>query len=658
MRFEELGIDTRGKTGRYATTCPKCDHTRTKHRGAKCLTVNDEPGNQWFKCNHPTCGWAGNLEGMDKYKKVHAEAQMPTQQREFSMDARDYLQKRGLSTKTAKQAKLYEQSFKDQLILCFPYFVGITLVNVKFVNTKWVEGETKGPKWWQLPKRIGTKILPFMLNQIRTRDEKGNHIEGCTVIITEGEWDAMTWIECGYQNIVSVPQGAPSVNSKNFNTEFEYLTDPYVKSILDEVDMFVLCVDNDPAGVNLRYHLSMILGKEKCRFVQYPRGYKDINEVLAGHKKKNLPALGKEGVVECLKKTQSIPIGGIVRPRDEIHNLQIYRDGGFTKGLGCGIPEVDALFTIKPKHITFVTGVPGSGKSVWVRWWLAEMVRFNEGLDLKWAMFTPENRPVAREYAKLAEVTTKRHIEKDHENGMDDETYHNAMRWISDHFFLIAPDPQNYESFGGKVDVTKLNTIKSLQEYLMYLKKTENIQGYVIDAWNKIEHEQPKWQSETAFISKQLDEMIQFNDYYDLHGIIVVHPTKIESKDINYRMPNLYDIKGSSAWKEKADIGIVIHRYKNQRMPTAKIEELELELGRTLDDDEKVLVNFEAPTIIRTEKIRFEELGKESRVRMEMSPTGNFYLRNGKPTKEEIADINTRIEPDKEDEEDDDVLLF
>jgi KaiC/GvpD/RAD55 family RecA-like ATPase len=596
---------------------------------------------------------------MDKYKEVHAEANMPTQQREFSMEAREYLQKRGLSIQTAKKAKLYEQSFKDQLILCFPYFLGVTLVNVKFVNTNWVQGETSGPKWWQLPKRIGTKILPFMISQIRTRDENGNHIENCTVIITEGEWDAMTWIECEYQNVMSVPQGAPALNSKNFTKEFEYLTDPYVKSILDEVDKFVLSVDNDPAGINLRYHLSMILGKEKCRFIDYPRGYKDINEVLKGVPDQKLPALGKEGVDACLNNTKSIPIGGIIRPRHEAHTLQIYRDGGFTKGLGCGVKEVDELFTIKPKHITFVTGVPGAGKSVWVRWWLAEMVRFNEKLDLKWALFTPENRPVGREYAKLAEATTKQHIEKAHENAMDDETYYKAMRWIDKHFFIIAPDPKNYESFGGQVTSENVNTIKSLQQYLIYLKKTENIMGYVIDAWNKIEIEQPKWQSETAFISKQLDELIQFNDFWDLHGIIVVHPTKIESKDINYRMPNLYDIKGSSAWKEKADIGIVVHRYKNQRMSKDKITELELELGRELDDDEKIIVDYNAPTIVRTEKIRFEELGKETRVRMNMSSTGNFFLQNGKPSKEEIADINTRIEPDKEDDgEDDDVLLF
>ena len=52
-------------------------------------------------------------------------------------------------------------------------------------------------------------------------------------------------------------------------------------------------------------------------------------------------------------------------------------------------------------------------------------------------------------------------------------------------------------------------------KYLVYLKKTENIFGFVIDAWNKIEHEQPRNMTETSFISQQLDYLIDFCDLYD-----------------------------------------------------------------------------------------------------------------------------------------------
>jgi len=637
MEFSDLNI-TPIRAGRYATICPQCNETRKKHKGAKCLTVNNEPNNRWFKCNH--CGWSGNLDAMDKFKAVYKESRMPETPREFSLEIRNYLEKRGISLRTAKKAKLYDASTKGKKILGFPYFIGITLVNVKFLNIKW-KGE--GPKWWQLKKDLGTRIVPFGMQTIKLTDDKGVRPDQISVIITEGEWDKLTWDECGYENVVSVPQGAPSINSKNFKEEFRYLQDKYVKSIFDQVDIFYLSVDNDEPGRKLRDLLGMILGKEKCRIIQYPVGYKDINEVYKGDEKKGLEPLGKKGVDECFNNVKAFPIKGIVRPSDVRDELRKIRENGFLPGLKCGIEDVDRLFTVKKKHMTFVTGVPGAGKSVWIRWWLTELIKNNEGEDVKFALFTPENRPVAREHAKIAECITGKSIRAGRNDSMSEEQYRKVMNYIERHFFVISPDRTNYEDFKGKIESDKVNTITSIQSYLEYLKKTENIFGYVIDAWNKIEHEQPKWQSETTFISKQLDRLLNFNAYWDLHGIIIVHPTKIQlGSDRNYKMPTLYDIKGSSAWKEKADIGIIIHRNKLKKKPDHEITE-------EMDDDEKYLTLRDAPTIIRTEKIRFEEVGVEDRIRMKMNGYGQFYF--PKKAKEKKEDGFEKISLVIDDEE-------
>lgn len=285
------------------------------------------------------------------------------------------------------------------------------------------------------------------------------------------------------------------------------------------------------------------------------------------------------------------------------------------------------------------------------------MIKHNADLGLRWAMFTPENRPVAREYAKIAEALTGLSIQQGQSNSMSDEVYRKALNFVEKHFFIISPDKMNYESFGGKVDPTKVNTLDAIQRYLVYLKKTENIFGYVIDAWNKIEHQQPKWQSETAFISEQLDKLIDFNDYWDVFGNVIVHPRKIEMSGENYKMPSLYDIKGSSAWKEKADIGLLIHRYKMKRY-TEDYNPLGLDL-KSLDEDEKYEVVKRAPTIIRAEKIRFEELGEENRVKMEMSEWGRFSVVDNKKKKaEEKANPDKQHEPTIFDDPDDDDLPF
>lgn len=660
MQFEDLGIRTRPGRTRYYTICPFCNHTREKHKDPQCLTVNDEPGNRWYKCHH--CGRSGNLDIEDRYSAVIEKSNIPSQERAYTMETREYFQKRGISINTAKKARLYETTSNKRTIIGFPYFMNLTLVNVKFLNPKWKKGD-KGPKWWQMPKDLGTRILPFGMQLIKTHDDLGRKYNNNILIITEGEWDMLTWLECGYPNVVSVPMGAPDLRSKNFDKEFQYLQDKYVQSVFKDIDLFYLCVDNDPPGIKLRGHLAMILGKEKCRIVRYPVGYKDINEVLMGNNEKELAALGKKGVDECMSNASSVPIRGVVKASHIFEELEVLRNDGFVAGLGCGIPEVDYLFTVKPKHISFITGVPGSGKSVWMRWWLVEMIKHNIDLDLKWAMFTPENRPVSREYAKICEALTGLSIMKGQKNSMSDEQYRQAMRFVEKHFFIISPDKYNYEKFDDKVDASKVNTIESIERYLMYLKKTENIFGYVIDAWNKIEHEQPKWQSETTFISQQLDKLIDFNTYWDVHGAIIVHPTKINlASDGNYRMPVLYDIKGSSAWKEKADIGIIIHRNKLKKMSKQSAIEKGL-IWDDMDEDEKMMVIERAPTIIRTEKIRFEELGHESRVKMEMSTWGRFSIVKPKTDKAEVPDPDDRIEgkinfPWEDDDENNDNLPF
>jgi twinkle protein len=626
LDFSDLGIKTKNAK-RYATTCPECSHNRKK-QSAPCLTVNDEPNNRWYKCWN--CGFSGNLDVQDKYEAVREKAKMPNLRKAFTQKAKAYIKTWGISEKTLKHFEIYEGVIFGKLQLNFPFFMHHTLVNVKHLNAEWKKGDNYS-KWYQLSLKEGEerKILPFGINKIKTHDEDGVKIPNLRLLITEGEKDCVTFFECEYENVISVPQGAPSLNAKDFKKEFAWLNDPYVKTILDEVEYFYLAVDADEPGKKLCHHLSEILGKEKCRIIQYPTGYKDINEVFMGDEKKGLKALGKDGVDECYKNIKSIAIKGIIRIHEVYDKILEIRKNGFVPGFGVGDKDVDYLFTMKRKLLMVITGVPGAGKSVWARWWIVKMIIHNVDLDLKWAMFTPENRPVEREYAKILEVFTGQLLKEDSHNSMSDDVLRKASRWIHKHIMIIAPDKYNHESFGGTVNNDNHNTLDSIHKYVIYLKKTENIFGYMIDAWNKIEHEQPKNQTETQFISKQLDKVLSFGDYWDVATIIIAHPTKIEMVGENFKMPSLYSIKGSSAWKEKTDIGVIIHRYKMKKLSAKEAMEKGIDLA-SCDDDEKWEVMPKAPNIIFTEKIKFEETGHESRVKMEMRGFGQFFvIKNG-----------------------------
>lgn len=292
--------------------------------------------------------------------------------------------------------------------------------------------------------------------------------------------------------------------------------------------------------------------------------------------------------------------------------------------------------------------VHNSGKSTWVRWYLAEFTRYNDKgkENIKWAMFTPENRPVSREQAKLAEVITGQSFRRGFKNSMPEDVRSKTMRFIQQHFFFIAPSKMNFENWDGKIVPDKVNTMDSLLGYLIYLKKTEGIFGFVIDAWNKIEHEQPKNTTETQFISQQLDYLINFCDVYDLHCILIAHPTKIEKQGINYRMPCLYDIKGSSSWKEKPDLGIILHRYVNKKRPNHEIPE-------DATDDDKIMIDKDAPTIVNIEKVRFEELGRMGKVKMRMdfAKGGRFVIVDEGTQKKEQEPVN-KLNPKIKDDDD------
>lgn len=644
MTFSELGISEKPGKIRYSTTCPQCNDTRQKHKNAQCLTVNDEPGERWFKCHH--CGWSGNLDLLDKYDKVQEKSRMPKQIAEtYSKEVREYLDRRGIDMKVAMKERIYEYQMANKPIMGFPFYINLTLVNVKYFNVRWKPGDDS-PKWFQMKKELGTRSI-FLGMQSLSFDEG----EKNEVIITEGEWDWLTWKQCGYKNVVSVPQGAPNPNAKEFDREFDYANDKYVQSVFADVKTIIFSTDNDAPGHVLRNQLALIFGKERCKYIQYPIGYKDVNDVFKGINKedKKLPALGKAGIDECYANLSSFPLKGIIRPQDVREELEMIASDGFTPGLGIGIPAIDELVTLKRKQFTVVTGLPLSGKSVWIRWYLSEFVRHNDKENIKWALFTPENRPASREQAKVAEVITGQSFKRGYRNSMSEELRNKTMRYIQKHFFFIAPNKLNFETWAGKVDSDHVNSMESLLQYLIYLKKTENIFGFVIDAWNKIEHEQPKNMTDTNFISKQLDYIVNFCDVWDVHCILIAHPTKIEKVGINYKMPCLYDIKGSSAWFEKPDNGLVLHRYINKKK---KPEDIPADAT----DEDKIMIDTEAPTIIRNEKVRFEEIGKLGKIKMKLdySKGGRFALVDDK--KKEIIPVPGKLNPAAKGEADDDVF--
>jgi 5S rRNA maturation endonuclease (ribonuclease M5) len=248
--FSDYNIDTGNRTsGRYYTVCPQCSHDRKKKQ-AKSLSVEISKG--VWKCHH--CGWKGGLKKANSNGHHHFENKTPLS--DFWIE---WLLKRNISQDVANTMRItcgpawMVQAGEKVSTIQFPFFK-----NGQLINTKYRDAD----KHFQLTK--GAPLILYNLDGIKDCSE---------VFIVEGEMDALSLIQKGINNVVSVPNGAN--NNLNFidNCQDE----------LKHVTRFNILTDFDGPGERLAYDLAQKLGPEKCFRLTLAEGCKDANEMLCKH---------------------------------------------------------------------------------------------------------------------------------------------------------------------------------------------------------------------------------------------------------------------------------------------------------------------------------------------------------------------------------------
>lgn len=518
--YSEFGIDIPygRRSGKIKTICPQCHDQRSNKRD-KSLSVDLDKG-VWH-CHY--CNWSGTNEVrvkddwqakamIRKQKKVYKlpAAQASEEQRhQVGAKALAWFSSRGISEQTLRALNVTEgmewmpQTGKPENTVQFNYYRGEELVNVKYRT---------GRKEFKLVS--GAELLPYNINAIGGTTE---------CVITEGEMDALSFVECGRLDVVSVPNGA--------NANLEYLDD-YLEQYFDDKEVIYIAVDTDTKGVVLRDELMRRFGAERCRVVEYGEGCKDANEHLIKY--------GKASLLKCLADAPETKIDGVFTITDFEGSLDALFERGWQQGVTIGHPNFDALCSFETKRLCIVTGIPGSGKSEFIDE-IAE--RLNVRYGWRFAYFSPENAPLAYHASKLIEKFTGRRFSK---SSLSNVEYKKVKEHLESDFFFISPT----DSF--KVD--------NILEKAKALVRRKGIKALVIDPYNRLESEQGT-RSETQYISELLDKLTNFAQRNDLLVILMAHPTKQpRNKDGIIEAPTLYDISGSANFFNKADFGIVVHR--------------------------------------------------------------------------------------------------
>lgn len=343
------------------------------------------------------------------------------------------------------------------------------------------------------------------------------------LIITEGEMDALSAIECGFPHAVSVPDGAPEALRDLPEREADDKKFSYVYRAIEAlkgVKSIVLATDGDEPGRVLAQELVRRLGAGRCLFITYPEGCKDLNEVLMKH--------GPAEVARVLNAAKPWPVSGL-------YTIDDIPDLGPIKTFSTGWSGLDSFIKLYLGSFIVVTGIPNHGKSAIVAA-LCTRVAEAHGWHICMASFENRIRPFLEAQIR-------------HFLGVDKEA---ALKFMRQRFSFIC---QQTTSDAEDMSLEWLLE-RARDSVLRYGTKV-----VVIDPWNEVEHKREGNESETEYISRAIRMMKRFATNYDCIVIVVAHPTKMNiGKEGAIKEPTLYDISGSSNWNNKADQGIVVHR--------------------------------------------------------------------------------------------------
>ena len=520
--FSDFGIDLNGRSGEEVkTTCPQCSHTRKK-KNYPCLNVNTEKG-VWH-CHH--CGWSGGL-GSGVINRSAPPNRRVYHRPEFrpavlSDNAITFLTKRGITTdvlirnRIALERVWMPQIEEEVQAIAFPYFKAGEIVNVKYRDSS-----------KNFRQVAGAEKIVYKYDDITE-----------TTIICEGEMDALSLEVAGFRNAISVPDGAPTPESKNLELKFEFLDDER----FDQVKQFVLAVDNDEPGKKLEDELARRLGRDKCMRVTWPEGCKDANEVLMRH--------GAEALRHCIEDAKAFPVEGVFSISDIEDDINNMLEFGMIKGEPTGWDSVNGLYTPAPGQWTLVTGIPSMGKSEWLD---ALAVNIAENAGWVFGVCSPENQPISWHAAKLIE---KRMNERLVAGRVNQAKFHEAKAWLNEHFHFIMPEEPTLDSVLAKAKV---------------LVRRHGMKGLIIDPYNELDHTKRKdGVNETEYVSTFLTQLRKFARENSIHVWLVAHPAKLmKEKNGEYPVPDGYTVSGSAHFYNKADNIVAVHRdVRNPQAPT------------------------------------------------------------------------------------------
>lgn len=447
-----------------------------------------------------------------------------------------WIEARGLNVELARQLGIYTKQEGGKNWLSVPYVEEGRVLNHKYRFT--------GEKRHKMDR--GAPLILWNHDVLLQDSVKNGQQE---IIITEGEWDAVAAIQCGFQFTVSVPNGAPEKPTDlPHDTESDAERYRFIwraKSHLDQVCSFILAVDGDEAGIALAADLARRLGPERCKFVAYPDDCKDLNEVLEKH--------GEAEVVRILNSARAYPIKGIYQFSD-------FPEPPPIMAISLALPVHDDCIKMVPGTLTVWTGFAGAGKTSLLMFLIANLL--HAGVNIAMGSFETAVRPILHQKLIEALCSSVR-------SNITYDDLRRAEAILAKRFFIIAQDsddPDHELTLEETLELARISVFR------------DGVRLFIIDPWNELEHKRGRDENEAEYTGRAIRAWKAFAKAYKCAVWIVAHPKKPGEFGRSANAPGLYDISGSAHWANKADYGVVIHR-PDPSLPITEMTVVKVRMG-------------------------------------------------------------------------------
>lgn len=453
----------------------------------------------------------------NKSKKKEYDLPSPDMIRPMTDDIIAYFATRRISEETLNAFKIGSDSEGN---IVFPFYRDNQLVYVKFRKpVKYRKGN--GPKEWGV---ANTEAILFGMDHVDTSK---------TLIITEGEIDALSMYEAGQTNVVSVPCGCNNM---------EWVT--LCWDWLEQFNQIILFGDSDEPGIQMMQTLVKRLGEDRCMIApQYPdlivdgenmgRACKDANEILYCY--------GPEGLSQIVNACEPAPVEGVL-------NLAAvpFVDPSSVPRIYTRIPMLDqAIGGFGEGGLSVISGKRGEGKSTISGEFLLNAIQQGHNV----AAYSGELSAYKFLEWIMTQATERKYMEvrEDPRNGkkyamVPAQIQDRIRKWLDQKFFLF--DNTSVDQ-GSLIDSVIRRFTMCARRYGCRLFLVDNLMMLTSGIEEEI-----KMQAKITAALKQ------FAVKFGAHVILVAHPRKTPAGQAF----NSEDISGSAAISNLADIVMSIEK--------------------------------------------------------------------------------------------------